>query len=221
MNHKIQVVIADDHEVYRDGLKTLLNKLGEIEIVGEASTGKQLIAMCERTLPDVVLTDIMMPVMDGIVAAKYIAQHFPSVRIIALSMFNQDHLILDMLKAGASGYLIKNAHKNEIMDAIHCVYRNKPYYCTSTSHKLAKLIGTSEFGSAKDERQLFSEKETEIIRLICEEKTTKEIADALNMSSRTVEEYRYRLKEKMDVKSIAGMVIYAIRNRIYKIDESS
>jgi DNA-binding NarL/FixJ family response regulator len=218
MNHKIQLLLADDHEVYRDGLKTLLNKSSEVEVIGEASTGKQLIALCERNPPDVILTDIMMPVMDGIHATRYISQHFPAVQVIALSMFNQDHLILDMLNAGASGYLIKNAHKNEILDAIQCVYRNKPYYCTSTSHKLAKLIGASQFGTSPEEHT-FTERESEIIRMICEEKTTKEIGDALNMSARTVEEYRYRLKEKMDVKGIAGMVVYAIRNRIYKIDD--
>src|SRR5688500_1392956 len=100
MNHRVQVVIADDHEIYRDGLRVLLEKSNRIVLTGEASTGKQLIALCEEALPDVILTDVMMPVMDGIGAATYIAQHFPSVRIIALSMFNDDNLILDMLNAG-------------------------------------------------------------------------------------------------------------------------
>ena len=128
MTNKIQLAIADDHEVYRDGLKALLESSKEFEIVAEASTGKQLVSLCEEKVPDVVLTDIMMPVMDGIKATLFLAEHFPSVRVIALSMFNQDHLILDMLNAGASGYLIKNAHKNEIIEAIHSVYKNKPYY---------------------------------------------------------------------------------------------
>ena len=217
MTNKIQLAIADDHEVYRDGLKALLESSKEFEIVAEASTGKQLVSLCEEKAPDVVLTDIMMPVMDGIQATLFLAEHLPSVRVIALSMFNQDHLILDMLNAGASGYLIKNAHKNEIIEAIHSVYKNKPYYCSSTSYKLARLIGNSQFGPKAKQKVFFSEKEMEIIKLICEEKTSKEIGDKLNMSARTAEEYRYRIREKMEVKGTAGMVIYAIKNDLFRL----
>lgn len=220
MNERIQLIIADDHEVYRDGLKDLLVKSKDLEVIGEAGSGKQLISLCAEKLPDVVLTDIMMPVMDGIEATSYIAQHYPSVRVIALSMFNQDNLILDMLKAGAIGYLIKNANKNEILEAIHSVYKNKPYYCTSTSIKLARLIGESHFGPKAKQKVGFSEKEIGIIRMICEEKTTKEIGDELNMSARTVEEYRHRLRDKMEVKGTAGMVIYAIKNDLFRIEKN-
>lgn len=217
MDHRIQVAIADDHEVFRDGLKSFLQKSNDFEVAGEAATGKQLISLCKETRPDVVLMDIIMPVMDGIEATAYISEHFPDVRVIALSMFNQDHLILDMVKAGASGYLIKNAHKNEIIEAIHSVYRNKPYYCSSTSLKLARLIGASQFGPKAKQKPIFSSKERAIIKMICEEKTTREIGDKLNMSFRTAEEYRQKIREKMDVKGTAGMVIYAIRNDLYEI----
>jgi DNA-binding NarL/FixJ family response regulator len=212
-------MIADDHDIYRDGLRTLLDQCGDFSVTAEAATGKQLITQCERNIPDVVLTDIMMPVMDGIAATKWLADNLPVVRVIALSMFNQDHLILDMLSAGASGYLIKNAHKSEIVEAIHSVYRNKPYYCTSTSHKLARLIGSSKIGPRANQTVTFSEREMDMIRMICEEKTTKEIGDRLNISARTAEEYRKRIRDKMDVKGTAGMVIYAIRNDLYRIDE--
>ena len=218
MTHKIQLAIADDHEVYRDGLKALLESSKEFEIVAEASTGIHLVSLCEENVPDVVLTDIMMPVMDGIKATLFLAEHLPSVRVIALSMFNQDHLILDMLNAGASGYLIKNAHKDEIIEAIHSVYKNKPYYCSSTSYKLARLIGNSQFGPKAKQKIFFSEKEMEIIKLICEEKTSKEIGDKLNMSARTAEEYRYRIREKMEVKGTAGIVLYAIKNDLFRLE---
>jgi DNA-binding NarL/FixJ family response regulator len=219
MDHRIQVAIADDHEVFRDGLKSFLQKSNDFQVAGEAATGKQLISLCEEVHPDVVLTDIIMPVMDGVEATAYISEHFPGVRVIALSMFNQDNLILDMVKAGASGYLIKNAHKNEIVEAIHSVYRNKPYYCSSTSLKLARLIGASHFGPKARQKVTYSPKEMAIIKMICEEKTTKEIGDELNMSFRTVEEYRQKIREKMDVKGTAGMVIYAIRNDLYKFEQ--
>ena len=166
-----------------------------------------------------VITDIMMRVMDGIEATKWLAKNLPVVRVIALSMFNQDHLILDMINAGASGYLIKNAHKNEIIDAIQTVHKNKPYYCSSTSHKLARLIGSSRVGPKANQKATFTQREIDIIKMICEEKTTKDIGDRLNISARTAEEYRKRIRDKMDVKGTAGMVIYAIRNDLLRLDE--
>jgi DNA-binding NarL/FixJ family response regulator len=216
---RIQLLIADDHEVYRDGLKHLVEKSPGLEVIGEAANGRELIAMCQQKLPDVILTDIMMPVIDGIEAAAAITKEFPTVRVIALSMFNQDNLIMDMLNAGAIGYLIKNAHKTEIIDAIHSVYRYNPYYCKSTSMKLARLIGGSQFGPKAKEKIFFSQKEKDIIRLICEEKTSKEIGDDLHLSMRTVEEYRQRIKDKMDVKGTTGIVIYAIKNDLFKVEQ--
>lgn len=210
------MVIADDHEVYRDGLKALLGKSEGFQVVGEAGNGAALIRICEKETPDVVLTDIMMPEMDGIEATQYLSEHLPSIRVIALSMFNEDNLITDMLKAGAMGYLIKNAGKADILSAIESVYRDVPYYCKSTSIKLAKLVGSIRFGGLQPKVQ-FSDKELAVIKMICEEKTTREIADALYASIRTVEEYREKIKEKMNVKSAAGIVIYAIREKIYSI----
>jgi DNA-binding NarL/FixJ family response regulator len=216
---RIQLLIADDHEVYRDGLKHLVGKSPGLEVIGEAANGKELIGMCRQKLPDVILTDIMMPIMDGIEATAAITKEFPTVRVIALSMFNQDNLIVDMLNAGAMGYLIKNAHKTEIVDAIHSVYRYNPYYCKSTSMKLARLIGGSQFGPKAKDKIFFSQKEKDIIRLICEEKTSKEIGDELHLSMRTVEEYRQRIKDKMDVKGTTGIVIYAIKNDLFKVEQ--
>lgn len=221
MNARIQLIIADDHEVYRDGLKHLLGKSTDLEVIGEAANGKDLISLCHHKVPDVILTDIMMPVMDGIEATNLITNYFPSVRVIALSMFNQDNLILDMLNAGAMGYLIKNAHKTEILEAIDSVYRNVPYYCKSTSMKLARLIGGSHFGSKNRDRPFFSQRELDIIRMICDEKTSKEIGDELHLSMRTVEEYRQRIKDKMEVKGTTGIVIYAIKNELYKVTSKS
>lgn len=216
MRIPIKLVIADDHEVYRDGLKALLGKSEGFQVVGEAGNGAALIRICEKETPDVVLTDIMMPEMDGIEATQYLSEHLPSIRVIALSMFNEDNLITDMLKAGAMGYLIKNAGKADILSAIESVYRDVPYYCKSTSIKLAKLVGSIRFGGLQPKVQ-FSDKELAVIKMICEEKTTREIADALYASIRTVEEYREKIKEKMNVKSAAGIVIYAIREKIYSI----
>ena len=222
MELKIHLMIADDHEVYRDGLKSLLEKSPDLEVIGEASNGSELVALCLKRLPDIILTDIMMPEMDGIEATSIITKQFPTVRVIALSMFNEDSLILDMLNAGALGYLIKNAHKTEILEAIHSVNKNYPYYCKSTSIKLARAIGSAvTIRQKQKEKASFSPKELEIIKFICEEKTSKEMADELHLSSRTVEEYRQRIKDKMEVKGTTGIVIYAIQHQLYKVPSGS
>lgn len=218
----IKLVIADDHEVYRDGLKALLERVKRLQlhIVGEASNGKELVAITEQVQPDIVLTDIMMPVMDGIEATRIITTAHPTVRVIALSMFNQDNLVLDMFTHGATGYLIKNAHKDEIVEAIETVFAGHTYYCRSTSMKLARLIAAHKPSAGPQKQKVsFSERELQVIRLICLEKTTKEISDELNISPRTVEEHRIRIRDKMDVKSTTGIVIYAIRHQLFKIDQ--
>jgi len=215
----IKLVLADDHEIYRDGLKIMLRKQAGIEVVGEAANGKELIALTQRLNPDIILTDIVMPVMDGIEATRQLKRQYPSINIIALSMFDQDNLIIEMLESGAKGYLLKNADKAEIIEAIKSVFRDVPYYCRSTSVKLARMIAHSKFNPYNPaERPSFSDKEVEIIRLICREYTNKEIGQQLFLSARTVEGYRVKILEKMQVKSTAGIVIYAIRNGMFRLD---
>jgi DNA-binding NarL/FixJ family response regulator len=218
-NDTIKVIIADDHDLYRDGLKMLLSRDQEIEIVNEAYNGRILIKVVKQHKPDVVLTDLMMPDTDGIRAIREISEWDASIRCLAISTYDTDHLIIEALEAGAMGYLIKNADRGEILDAIKTVYNYHPYYCKSTTLKLARQISRSKFNPyTKENRELFSEKEKEIIRLICEEKTSEEIGKVLFMSRRTVEGMRSRILEKMNVKTPVGAVIYAIKNGIYFIE---
>ncbi len=211
----IKVVLADDHEIYRDGLKLLLTKSEGVEVAGEAGDGAQLVALIAQAQPDVVLTDIAMPVMDGISAAKQISSRYPGIGIIALSMYNEDNYIIDMLEAGAIGYLLKNAGKKEIGEAIRSAYYGKPYFCASTSARLAKLIAGSRYNPfTKKPAVMFTEREREVIALICGEKTNKEIGDLLFMSSRTAEGYRQRIQEKIGVRGTVGIVLYAVRHNL-------
>ena len=212
----IKLVIADDHEIFRDGLKLMLGKQEDIVLVGEADNGKQLIALVEEQRPDVVLTDIKMPVMDGIEATKWLSEHYPDTGIIGLSMFNEDNLIIDMLEAGARGYLIKNADKNEVIDAIKTVYQQDTYYCRQTTGKLARMIANSKYNPYSRKPKIeFSDREKEIIELICQEFTNKEIGEKLFLSSRTVEGYRMKIQEKMGVKNSVGIVVYAMKHGLY------
>lgn len=211
----IRLVIADDHEIFRDGLALMLSRQPHIQLVGQAENGRKLAGMVSELQPDIVMTDVKMPVMDGIAATRFLLTQYPQLKIIALSMFDEENLIVDMLEAGAKGYLLKNADKQEILDAIESVYEDKTYYCRHTSSRLISLISKSKFNPYKKREPLaFTDRETEIIRLICQQLTAQEIADKVFLSKRTVEGHRTRILEKMNVKNTAGVVIYALKHRI-------
>jgi DNA-binding NarL/FixJ family response regulator len=214
----IRIVLADDHEIFRDGFAGLLKKQDEIQLIGEAADGKELIIITEKLKPDVILTDIKMPNMDGIEAAKILTQKFPHIYVIALSMFNDDNLVIDMMEAGAKGYLLKNAHKTEIIEAIKAVHKQEMYYCKQTSNKLIQLLAKSKSDFHKEQvRPKFTSKEIEVISLICQQCFNDEISKQLYLSVRTIEGYRKKIQEKMMVRNTAGIVVYAIKNGIYKI----
>lgn len=216
----IKIVIADDHEIYRDGLKMVLKKEKSFSVIGEAKNGKQLLDVVFKENPDVIITDIVMPEMDGIAALKEIVAHKPNACCIALSMFNEETMIVEMLEAGALGYLLKNAEKEEIIEAVKSVSKNQPYYCRTTSAKLINLISKSRFNPYKNRPKLqFSEKEMILIRLICQEKSTNEISKEVFLSGRTIEGYRRKIMSKMGVKGAAGIAVYAIKTGIFNITE--
>jgi|SRR5665213_2719831 len=210
-NNTINIILAEDHELLRDGFASLIEKCPQINLVAEASNGEQLVQLTEKWQPDVVLTDILMPVMDGIEATRQISKKFPDIGIIAYSMFNEEYLLNDMLDAGAIGYLIKNASKEELIAAINSVYKHKTFFCRDTTMKLAKLKATN------NENKL-TEKEREVILFICWGMSNKEMADKYNLSVRTIEGYREKIMEKIKINKIAPLVVYAIVNKIIFID---
>ena len=214
----IKIIIADDHEIFRDGFKLMLSKQKDILLVGEAANGRELVELVNEQMPDLVITDIKMPIMDGIEASKKIAAQFPDMGIIGLLMFDEDDLIIDMLEAGAKGYLLKNANKEQIIEAIKTVYNGDPYYCKTTSNKLTQMIAKSKFNPYRKKEVIeFSDREQEIIKLVCQELTNKEIADKLFLSSRTVEGHRLKIMEKMNVKNPVGLVVYALKHGLVKM----
>lgn len=215
-NNAIRVVMADDHEIFRDGFRLTLSRAKNIKLVAEASDGYELIQVVRDFKPDVVITDIKMPRKDGIEATREILREFPKLGVIGLSMFDEEDLVLEMIDAGARGYLVKNADKHEVIDAILAVFEGSSYYCTQTSAKMAGLIAKRNTGRLNKNQPVFSDKEIEIIDLICREFTTKEIGEKLYISTRTIEGYRTRILEKMNVKNSIGIVIYAIQNGLYE-----
>ncbi|MCW3074281.1 MAG: two component transcriptional regulator, LuxR family [Flaviaesturariibacter sp.] len=217
MIQPLRLVIADDYPLFLEGLHLLLGQEEEVRIVGEAANGEQLLQRVAGCRPDVVITDIQMPQMDGITATKALRERAPDVKVIALTMFNEEQLIVDMLEAGASGYLLKSTSKTELLKAVRSVYDGYNYFCNQTSLRLSKLIAESRSPLLYPTVPLFSEKEIEIIRLICDQHASKQIADLTSLTHRTVEKYRDRIMDKTGSKNVAGIVIYAIKNGFYRI----
>ncbi len=220
MKHDIRLAVADDHEIFLDGLALMLSRQEHITLVGQAADGRELVELVNAENPDVVMTDIKMPRMDGIAATRMLVQQNPEVRVIALSMFDEEDLIVEMLEAGAKGYLLKNADKQEILEAIASVYEDRVYYCKSTSAKLAGMIAKSRFNPYKQKETItFTDREQEIIRLICQQFTAQQIGERIFLSKRTVEGYRTRILEKMNVRNTAGVVMYALKNNLVKEED--
>ena len=212
----IRIVIADDHEMYRKGFDLLLRKQKEIQIVGEAENGLKLLEIIERYNPNVVITDIQMPVMDGIKACVAIKKLQPDLPVIALTSYNDDNLIIDMIQAGASGYLLKNTTSEELVNAINVVLSGGPYFSKETFVKIKRMIIEKRLNPNKPHEQVeFSEYEKEIIILICRGLSSKEVGLKLNRSYRTIEGYKTRILERIGAKNVINLVVYAIKNKIY------
>lgn len=207
----IRLLFADDHEVLREGFQSMMKKQSDIELVDEAMDGRQLVKLAGDVMPDIIITDIMMPEMNGIEATIEIIKQFPAIGVIAFSMVNEENLIVDMLKAGAKGYLLKSAGKEEVIAAVKSVYRGESYYCRETSRILSGIRAKSPTRKPR-----FSETEIMIIKLICKELSNQEIGHILNRSRRTIEGYREQILEKIRAKNTAGIVLYAVKNKIFE-----
>jgi DNA-binding NarL/FixJ family response regulator len=213
----IKLIIAEDQALFRDGLRLLLQNEADIEIVGEAANGQEAMDLLLKEKPDVIITDIQMPEMDGVELTKELQGCYPEIKVIALTMYQEEYLIVDMLEAGAKGYLLKSSTKEKIVEAIHAVHANGRYFCETTSLKLMKKIAGSkiEIGQKEDAGK-FTETEKQIIGLICQQYSSKEIAEKMHLGIKTIESYRNKIFDKMGVKNMAGLVIYAIRAGLFK-----
>jgi DNA-binding NarL/FixJ family response regulator len=214
------IIVADDHEIFRDGLEALFLDHPHYKIVASCIDGDHLVRAVAKYKPNMVLTDLKMPVLDGIEAIKHIHKDFPQIISIALSSYDSEYLIVEALEAGAFGYLAKHSKKKEVFAAIETVMRGIPYYCDSTSRKLARLIAASQFNpTATRTKELFSESEKQVIRLICEDRNNEQIAAEMCMGVRRIEKHRTRIYAKMNVNTTAGIAVYAIRHRLFFIED--
>ncbi|WP_295654799.1 response regulator transcription factor [uncultured Mucilaginibacter sp.] len=208
---KINIAIVDDHTLFRNGVAALMGEFAELNIVFEAENGVQLQqALTKHALPDVILMDINMPVMDGYESTKWIKANYPKTKVLALSMFEDDKAVIQMIKCGASGYVLKESRPRDLLEAIKTIHTKGVYINDLVSGKMLRSITDDEGVPG------LTKNEVEFIKLCCSELTYKEIAEQMFVSPRTVDNYRESLFEKLNIKSRTGLVLYAIQKEIFK-----
>jgi DNA-binding NarL/FixJ family response regulator len=215
-----KILLVDDHKIIRDGVKALLKNLEDIQIVGECEDGDEVLDFCTANHVDVVLMDINMKRMSGIDATTELLAKFPNIKVVALTMHNEEGYISKILKAGAVGYLLKNAGKAELLNAINTVSEGRNYFGPEVAEvimsRYMKTTPTKKKGSSQFLVSLedLTKREIEVIKLIAEELTTTEISEKLFISPRTVDSHRRNLLQKIGVKNTAGLVKFALQNGI-------
>jgi DNA-binding NarL/FixJ family response regulator len=218
----LRILLADDHKIIRDGLRSLLDKVPDIEVVGEAENGRAAMAMCREVSPDIVVMDIGMKELNGIDATRQIIAECPGVRVIALSMHSDRQYVAEMLRAGASGYLVKDSAFDDLVDAVRAVSAGRIYLARDVTGVVVgdyvkHLTGTAPMPREGSGRAL-SPREREVLQLTAEGKSTKEIAAALTLSVKTVETHRRQIMEKLGIYNLAGLIKYAMRQGLASLD---
>jgi DNA-binding NarL/FixJ family response regulator len=209
----IKIAIADDYTIYREGLKIGLVQDENLEVMLEAADGEDLIKGIETDMPDVIIMDLKMPVMDGMEATKLIKKKYPDMKILVVTMYDDEKFVIHLMEIGANGYLLKNAEAEEIRKAIYSVHETGYYFNNIVSNALLKkLVIKGNIKPSFKEGVELTEREQDVLKLICAEKTANEMGKQLFLSPRSVEGIRQRLIDKVGVRNTAGLVMFAVKN---------
>ena len=215
----IRILLADDHKIVRDGLRTLIGKEAGMEVIGEAENGRKALKMAEKIRPNVVIIDVTMPDMNGIEATKKMVTEIPGVKVIALSMHSDRRFVLGMLEAGASGYLMKDCAFDELAKAVRSVSTGQTYLSPSIADVLVKGYLDRVNEKLSVARSPLTEREREILQLLAEGRSSKEIAAHIGVSVKTVETHRRNMMQKLNMRSVAELTKYAIREGLISVDD--
>lgn len=210
----IKIVLADDHKIVRDGIKLMLEPQPGVDVVDEAENGGEVLEILEEKPVDIVVMDINMPKMDGITATKAVKEKFPDVKVLALTMSNDDLHIRQMIQAGASGYIMKSAGRKELKDAIEAVMDGKHYFSDEATESIMMDLVKGKGKSTVPDPIHITDRELEVLKLIVQEHTNQEIAEKLYISSRTVDAHRRNLLQKTGARNTAGLVKYAFQHNL-------
>jgi len=215
---KIRLLIAEDHTIVRQGLSALLRSEPDIEVIGEASDGLEAVETANRLIPDIVLMDVGMRNLNGLDATRKIKKLFPQMKVLVLTMYDNEECIFQILKAGASGYLIKDSAMTDLVSAIRAVHQGDSYLSPSISKKvIEEYIRRAELGEKKSVDDLLSDREREILQLIAEGHSIPHIASSLCISKKTVEAHKTHIMEKLNIHDKVGLIKYAIRMGMTKL----
>jgi DNA-binding NarL/FixJ family response regulator len=211
----VRIVLADDHTVMRNGLRLLLERQPHLQVVGEAADGRQAVVLCESANADVVIMDIAMPNLNGIEAARQIVNRNPRTAIAILSMHSDESYVIRALKAGARAYLLKDSAETDLLSAVRALTEGKSFFSPAISKILVEdYMRQLESRGAEDTYELLTNREREILQLLAEGRTNKEVANMLNLSLYTVETHRTHILQKLNLHSVPELILYAVRKRI-------
>ncbi|MBM4273362.1 MAG: response regulator transcription factor [Deltaproteobacteria bacterium] len=214
----IKIIIADDHQIVRQGLRTLLEKEPDLEVVAEAEDGRKTVSLVEEMHPQVVIMDVNMPELNGIEATRQILTRHPGVKVIALSMHTDRRFVLNMMRAGASGYLLKDCAFEELSQAIRLVLANKTYLSPGVAEIIIQDYVRGIPQQASSAFSVLTRREREVLQLMAEGKSTSQIAEAIHVSVKTVETHRQQIMNKLGIRSIAELTKYAIREGLTSLE---
>jgi DNA-binding NarL/FixJ family response regulator len=214
----IKILLADDHEIFREGIHALLDKEPDIEVVGGANNGKETVRLAQDLTPDVVVMDITMPDLNGIEATRQIKKKIPNAKVLCLSMHSDRKFVLEMFRAGASAYLLKNCAFKELTRAIHAVVSNQFYVSPEITHIIIDESLANQATVTSSIRSILTTRELQVLQLIAEGHNIKEIALFLNKSAKTIETHRRRIMTKLNIHSVAGIIKYAISEGLTSLD---
>jgi DNA-binding NarL/FixJ family response regulator len=210
----LRILVADDHQLFRNGVRALLQSHEKWEICGEASTGLEAVAQAKELLPDIVILDISMPDLNGADAARRIRIASSNTEILVLSLHFSDQLIREIVDAGARGYVLKSDSDRDLLVAVEALARHKPFFTSKATEVLQTETSSTGVARKRSPRERFTSREREIIQLLCEGKKNKEIASSLSISIKTVETHRSNVMRKLEIHNVSELVRYAMRNQI-------
>ena len=214
----IRTIIADDHKIIRDGLTSLLDNEEDIEVVAQAADGHSTVELARKMVPDVVIMDIGMPGLNGIEATRQITSEISYIKVVALSMHSDKKFVTEMLKAGASGYLLKNCAFEELANAIHTVMEGKTYLSPSMAELIVDNFVRKTPGQDDSAFSVLTNREREVLQLLAESSTTKQAARQLHISTKTVETHRLKIMKKLNLDNMVALTKYAVREGLTTLD---
>jgi len=217
--HPIKILLADDHTIVRKGIRSLLDGEADIEVVDEAENGREVLEKVEKLLPDIVLMDSTMPVLNGLEATRQIAKRFPQVKVLVLTMHTNEEYILQFLQAGAAGYLVKQSAPQELVSAIQAVYRGDIFLSPAISRTIVEeYIRQAKISDKEDRYDQLTDREREVLQLIVEGFSNREIAERLNISLKTAGVHRINLMHKLNIHNLTELTKFAIRKGIISLE---